>query len=270
MTDLQTGIPFESVTLTSLGRKHQLFSQVLFQARSAAMQVRKWYSCIYFLLLLLIMKFVLLLILLDIVCYYMFLLVLFIIIIIIIITLDIHFCFHYPYNSQLLMKGNILKTIMIVVIATNIIITNISPTPKMQEGCTIMYIPAAAEWRPFGHPRKRRPLTSVTLDQGLGEFLLRDIREFIDNPLWYNQRGWWGRSVVVLLLLLLLSLSFSIASTLLPIIIITLLFDCLTFIYFVFHSFIDHTIITHIISFFSCHRYPLQKRLSAAWSSRLW
>ena len=52
-----------------------------------------------------------------------------------------------------------------------------------------MYIPAGAEWRPFGHPRKRRPISSVTLDQNLSEFILQDIKEFISTPAWYNDRG---------------------------------------------------------------------------------
>ncbi|XP_054271353.1 mitochondrial chaperone BCS1 [Macrosteles quadrilineatus] len=57
------------------------------------------------------------------------------------------------------------------------------------EGKTVMYIAMGSEWRPFGHPRKRRPLNSVVLDQGVSERVLADIREFIGNPGWYNERG---------------------------------------------------------------------------------
>lgn len=62
-------------------------------------------------------------------------------------------------------------------------------TTQMQEGRTTMYIPAGAEWRPFGYPRKRRPISSVTLDHGLCEFILQDIKDFIGTPTWYNDRG---------------------------------------------------------------------------------
>lgn len=46
-----------------------------------------------------------------------------------------------------------------------------------------------SEWRPFGHPRKRRPLKSVVLDEGVSDRILKDCREFIHNPQWYSDRG---------------------------------------------------------------------------------
>jgi hypothetical protein len=46
-----------------------------------------------------------------------------------------------------------------------------------------------SEWRPFGYPRRRRPLDSVVLDQGVGERILNDVQEFINNPQWYIDRG---------------------------------------------------------------------------------
>ncbi|XP_035782473.1 mitochondrial chaperone BCS1 [Anopheles aquasalis] len=60
---------------------------------------------------------------------------------------------------------------------------------KNTEGKTIMYTAMGSEWRPFGHPRKRRPLRSVVLDDGVSERILRDCREFIQNPGWYAERG---------------------------------------------------------------------------------
>lgn len=57
------------------------------------------------------------------------------------------------------------------------------------EGKTIMYTAMGSEWRPFGHPRKRRPINSVVLDQGISERILTDIKEFIGNPAWYDERG---------------------------------------------------------------------------------
>ncbi|EAT36833.1 AAEL011123-PA [Aedes aegypti] len=60
---------------------------------------------------------------------------------------------------------------------------------KNTEGKTIMYSAMGSEWRPFGHPRKRRPLKSVVLDEGVSDRILRDCREFIQNPQWYADRG---------------------------------------------------------------------------------
>ncbi|CAD7092463.1 unnamed protein product [Hermetia illucens] len=60
---------------------------------------------------------------------------------------------------------------------------------KETEGKTIMYTAMGAEWRPFGHPRKRRPIESVVLDRGVSHRILSDCRDFIDNPKWYADRG---------------------------------------------------------------------------------
>nr|KAF6449696.1 BCS1-like protein, ubiquinol-cytochrome c reductase complex chaperone [Molossus molossus] len=60
---------------------------------------------------------------------------------------------------------------------------------QQEEGKTVMYTAMGSEWRPFGYPRRRRPLNSVVLEQGLADRIIRDIREFIDNPKWYTDRG---------------------------------------------------------------------------------
>lgn len=52
-----------------------------------------------------------------------------------------------------------------------------------------MYTAVGSEWRTFGYPRRRRPLDSVVLHQGLADRIVKDIREFIDNPKWYIDRG---------------------------------------------------------------------------------
>lgn len=57
------------------------------------------------------------------------------------------------------------------------------------EGKTIMYTALGSEWRPFGHPRRRRPISSVVLDDGISERILNDCEEFISNPSWYTDRG---------------------------------------------------------------------------------
>ena len=57
------------------------------------------------------------------------------------------------------------------------------------EGKTLMYTAMGADWRQFGHPRKRRPLDSVVLGQGVSEDILTDVQEFIKSPQWYMDRG---------------------------------------------------------------------------------
>ncbi|XP_014676469.1 PREDICTED: mitochondrial chaperone BCS1-like [Priapulus caudatus] len=57
------------------------------------------------------------------------------------------------------------------------------------EGKTIMYTAMGPDWRPFGYPRKRRPLTSVILDAGVAERVIADVREFVAAPQWYTERG---------------------------------------------------------------------------------
>lgn len=60
---------------------------------------------------------------------------------------------------------------------------------KYTEGKTIMYTAMAAEWREFGHPRKRRPINSVVLDEGVADRIVNDCREFINSSQWYSDRG---------------------------------------------------------------------------------
>uniref|UniRef100_A0A671T701 Mitochondrial chaperone BCS1 n=1 Tax=Sinocyclocheilus anshuiensis TaxID=1608454 RepID=A0A671T701_9TELE len=60
---------------------------------------------------------------------------------------------------------------------------------KQEEGRTVMYTALGAEWRPFGFPRRRRPLSSVVLENGLAERIVDDVKEFIGNPKWYTDRG---------------------------------------------------------------------------------
>ncbi|KAL5279812.1 BCS1L family protein [Megaselia abdita] len=57
------------------------------------------------------------------------------------------------------------------------------------EGKTLMYTAMGADWRQFGHPRKKRPIESVVLERGLSSKILKDCQEFINNPKWYSDRG---------------------------------------------------------------------------------
>lgn len=60
---------------------------------------------------------------------------------------------------------------------------------KTMEGRTIVYTALGSEWRPFGHPQKPRPLSSVVLDEGISERILKDVQKFIAKPYWYIERG---------------------------------------------------------------------------------
>lgn len=60
---------------------------------------------------------------------------------------------------------------------------------KQHEGMTVMYTAMGSEWRPFGHPRRRRPLHSVVLRNGLADKILADCLDFINSPQWYTDRG---------------------------------------------------------------------------------
>lgn len=60
---------------------------------------------------------------------------------------------------------------------------------KDTEGKTIMYSAMGSEWRPFGHPRKKRPIDSVVLDRGIANSILKDCQDFINNSSWYSDRG---------------------------------------------------------------------------------
>jgi len=56
-------------------------------------------------------------------------------------------------------------------------------------GKTIMYTVIGTDWRPFGHPRQRRPISSVVLDEGKSEIILSDVKDFLSSQNWYRDRG---------------------------------------------------------------------------------
>jgi chaperone BCS1 len=60
---------------------------------------------------------------------------------------------------------------------------------KKEVGKTVIYSSMGPEWRPFGRPRRRRPLDSVILKAGLADRLLADVQEFSKSQAWYVDRG---------------------------------------------------------------------------------
>lgn len=57
------------------------------------------------------------------------------------------------------------------------------------EGMTVMYTGVGAEWRQFGYPRRRRPISSVVLGEGIADSIVKDVNEFICSSSWYTERG---------------------------------------------------------------------------------
>jgi chaperone BCS1 len=60
---------------------------------------------------------------------------------------------------------------------------------QSHEGKTRIYNSWGAEWSQFGHPRRKRPLQSVILDEGVKEKIVEDVRDFLDSGKWYYDRG---------------------------------------------------------------------------------
>ncbi|KAL1523526.1 hypothetical protein AB1Y20_018463 [Prymnesium parvum] len=58
-----------------------------------------------------------------------------------------------------------------------------------QELSTTIFTNWGTEWRPFGSPRRRRPLHSVVLDDGVAEHIIADVRSFVSSSQWYIDRG---------------------------------------------------------------------------------
>ncbi|KAK2040174.1 putative mitochondrial chaperone BCS1 [Colletotrichum somersetense] len=60
---------------------------------------------------------------------------------------------------------------------------------KANEGKTVVYAARGMEWAPLGDPRKKRPLGSVILDEGVKEGIVDDVKDFLSRQQWYVDRG---------------------------------------------------------------------------------
>jgi mitochondrial chaperone BCS1 len=60
---------------------------------------------------------------------------------------------------------------------------------QMQEGKTVIFTSWGTEWRPFGQPKRKRPLDSVVLEPGIKERVIKDVRAFLEARTWYLDRG---------------------------------------------------------------------------------
>ncbi|KAL2863673.1 bifunctional AAA family ATPase chaperone/translocase BCS1 [Aspergillus lucknowensis] len=60
---------------------------------------------------------------------------------------------------------------------------------KSFEGKTTIYRAETSSWTPFGEPRRKRPLESVILDEGVKERIVEDVKDFLSSGKWYHDRG---------------------------------------------------------------------------------
>ena len=60
---------------------------------------------------------------------------------------------------------------------------------RSTEGKTIVYTARTSSWERFGEPRRKRPLDSVVLDEGIAEQIVGDIKDFLASEKWYYDRG---------------------------------------------------------------------------------
>jgi chaperone BCS1 len=60
---------------------------------------------------------------------------------------------------------------------------------EYQEGKTIMYSAWGTDWREFGQPKRKRPINSVVLAEGLKESIIEDVESFLKSRTWYLDRG---------------------------------------------------------------------------------
>ncbi|KAH7929717.1 hypothetical protein BV22DRAFT_1080272 [Leucogyrophana mollusca] len=58
-----------------------------------------------------------------------------------------------------------------------------------QEGKLIIRTAWGIEWKPFGQPRRKRPLNSVVFAEGVGEKIEEDVKAFLQRRQWYADRG---------------------------------------------------------------------------------
>jgi chaperone BCS1 len=56
-------------------------------------------------------------------------------------------------------------------------------------GKTVVFTSFGHEWRPFGTPRRKRPIESVILDGDTSHRILNDVQTFLGAGKWYNDRG---------------------------------------------------------------------------------
>ncbi|KAL5396902.1 hypothetical protein PMIN06_003858 [Paraphaeosphaeria minitans] len=60
---------------------------------------------------------------------------------------------------------------------------------QLQEGKTTIHTSNGMDWKPFGEPKRKRPLQSIVLERGVKERIVEDVEAFIKARTWYLDRG---------------------------------------------------------------------------------
>lgn len=60
---------------------------------------------------------------------------------------------------------------------------------RATEGKTVVYTVRGFNWEQLGEPRRKRPMGSVILDEGVKEGIVGDVKDFIARQEWYAERG---------------------------------------------------------------------------------
>ena len=60
---------------------------------------------------------------------------------------------------------------------------------RSAEGKTAVFLSRGPSWEQFGEPRRKRPLASVILDEGIKERIVTDVKDFLSSSKWYYDRG---------------------------------------------------------------------------------
>eukprot|EP00835_Amoeboradix_gromovi_P003869 NODE_273_length_12179_cov_0.492632.p4 type:complete len:425 gc:universal NODE_273_length_12179_cov_0.492632:11433-10159(-) len=60
---------------------------------------------------------------------------------------------------------------------------------KKEHNKTVVYMSKGPDWKPFGQPRRKRPLESVVLKQNQTQDILTDVQQFLKSQNWYHDRG---------------------------------------------------------------------------------
>lgn len=65
------------------------------------------------------------------------------------------------------------------------------------EGKLVIHTPWGIEWKPFGLPRRKRPLKSVVLQEGIADKIADDVKSFLNRRQWYADRGRHVPSIIL-------------------------------------------------------------------------
>ncbi|EFO21224.2 chaperone BCS1 [Loa loa] len=101
-------------------------------------------------------------------------------------------------EKQVIQKGNYhtpFETVTLTTLGTDVrFLTNLldkatSEALQHVETGLVVYRAVGSEWRRFGTPMRKRPLTSVILDDGVANSIVNDFQEFCSSSKWYTERG---------------------------------------------------------------------------------